>query len=124
MLPGLVVIARWIHMRRRHDDRRIAAVFQPIDQLERSLLEMREGELVVVVLVAIVPAPDARHAVVETLGEHDDAAAVELRDLRGVEALAVGDADEIGAELARSSLNLRCCQRFAEYLRAAPFACA
>ncbi len=85
---------------------------------------MREGKLVVVVLVAIIPAPDARHAVVQALGEHDRAAAIELRDLRGVQAGTVGDADEVGAELARLGLNLGRCQRFPVDLHSVLSACA
>ena len=79
---------------------RIAAVLEPVDELERRFLEVRQRELVVVVLVAVVPARDARHALVEALGEHDDAAGVELGDVRGVDGLSVGDAHQVGAELA------------------------
>ena len=120
VLRRLVVVARWVDVGRRHDDRRVAAVLEPVDQLERCFFQMGERELVVVVLVAVVPAPDARHAVVQALGEHDGAAGIELRDVRGVQPCADGDADEVGTELARFSLDLGCRQRFPEYLHSAP----
>ena len=124
VLGRLVGIGRWIDMGRRHDHRRIAAVLEPVDQLERGLFQMGQRQLVVVVLVPVVPAADARDAVVQALGEDDRAAAVELRDARGIEPRAVGDADEVGAELARLGLNLGRCQRSPVDLHAVLSACA
>ena len=120
----IVLVLRSVDVRRRHDQGRIAAVLQPVDKLERGFFQVGERELVVVVLVPIVPAPDARDAVVQALGEHDDATAIELRDMRAIEARAVGDADEIGTELACSCLNRGRCQRFPVNLHGLPSACA
>ena len=103
-------------MGRRHDDRRIAVVLEPVDQLERSFLEPGERELVVVVFVPVVPGRDARDAAREALGQHDHARAVMLGDVGGplrilrigrmaLQRGAVRDADEVGAERARLGLD-------------------
>jgi hypothetical protein len=113
----IVLIAPRINMGRRNDDRRIAEIFEPVDELERDFLKPGERELIVVELGTIAPRDDTGDAVVEMLGEYDDALVVELRDVDrparvggigrvGIHHLAVGDADEIGAELARLVLDL------------------
>ena len=115
-------------MRRRHDDRRIAVVLEPEDEFERGLLEPRQRQLVIVVFVAVVPGMDTGDAAAETLGQHDDAAAVKLGDVGGpariapdraggVQHRAVGDADEVGAERARLGLDLGRGQRLLEHRR-------
>ena len=52
--------------------------------------------------------------------EHDDAPAVVLGDVAGVELRAVGDADQVGAELARLVLDLVGGQRPLEDVHALP----
>ena len=59
---GSPSVAPGIDMGRRHDDRRIAVVLEPVDQLERGFLQPRQRQLVVVVFVAVVPGRDARDA--------------------------------------------------------------
>ena len=125
VLVRIAVIAPRIDMRRRHDDRRIAVVFEPVDELERSLFQTRKRELVVVVFVAVVPCGDARRAAAHALRQHDDAAGVQFGDVGGPSRIgrvgrmaikrgAIGDADKIGTERAGLGLDLRCRERLLE----------
>ena len=126
MAIGIAGIAPGIDVGRRHDDGGIAFVLEPIDQLERRLLQARQRELVIVVFVPVVPRRNARDAVVETPGEHDDAAAIEVGDVGRSARMSrvrrillherpIGDADEIRSELARFGLDAGGRQRALEY---------
>src|SRR5262249_43751454 len=81
--------------------------FQPVDELERNLLECGERKLVIVELGPVPPRNNAGNPAVEALAEHDHALVVERRDVDRtarisrvrrirVHDLAVGNADEIG----------------------------
>ena len=112
-------------MGRRHDDRRVAVIFEPIDQLERRFFQARERKLVVVVFVAVVPGGNAGAAAAYALGQHDDPIAVEIGDVgrppgiarirrMALERRAVGDADQVGAERTRFRLDVGRAERLLE----------
>ena len=122
----IAVIAPRVDMRRRHDDRRIAVVFEPVDELERGFLETRERQLVVIILVTIVPGGDAGGAAAHALGQHDHAACVQIGDVGRtpwiarvgrikLQRRAVGDADEVGAERTGFRLDLSRGERLFEH---------
>ena len=125
MPVGVTVIAPGIDMGRRHDDRRVAVVFEPIDQFERRFFQARERKLIVVVFVAVVPGGDARAAAAHALGQHDHPAAVEIGDIgrppgiarigrMALQRSAVGNADQVGAERTRLLFDIGRAERLLE----------
>ena len=116
MLVRIVLIGPRVDMGRRDDNAGISLVFQPIDKIERRFLEHRQGQFVVVVLVAFVPARDPGCAAGVALSKDNNPAGVMLRDIRRflgeirrrvfLEHGAIGNADQIDAEFPRLCLDV------------------
>ena len=92
-------------MGRWNDYRRVTPIFQPIDQPQRRFFQHREGQFVIVIFVAFVPACDARGPTGVSFRHNDNPSGVMvgnigrfLRKTRRriiLQRLAIGDTNQV-----------------------------